>query len=391
MPKTKANEPIITTQVDKNEITSDPTVQTAEAISAASPPAAEKPKRASRKKKVEAETAASSETAAENQAAPVTSVPLSPVVDRPVRIAQDKKTDSILTIEAYATVQTKENIDDITWHEIRDAYITRKILTGTLGGLEKMENGKAIAVVHYKGFRIAIPLSEMVFLKHASQAQYAEQLEREAKIINKMLGAEIDFMVRGIDTASRSIVASRKDAMLKKRQTFYMEKDANGVHRIYYGRIVQARIISVAEKAIRVEIFGVETTIPARDLAWYWISDARDYFAIGDTILLRILSVDRDSIEDIRVTADARSLQTDTSRDVLSRCRIQSKYAGKVTDIHRGVVYIRLANGVNAVAHSCMDHRTPGKKDDVTFVVTKLDKEQGIAVGIITRIIRQNL
>lgn len=47
--------------------------------------------------------------------------------------------------------------------------------------------------------------------------------------------------------------------------------------------------------------------------------------------------------------------------------------------------------GVNAVAHSCYDRRTPGKKDDVSFVVTKLDEERSIAVGIITRIIRQNL
>lgn len=390
MPKTKKFETNFT-QVDKNEISSDTTAQTAETLSPASAPAAEKPKRTSRKKKVEAEAATSPETAATDKAAPVTPVPLSPVVDRPVRITQDKKSDSILTIEAYATVQTQENIDDIIWHEIRDAYITRKILTGTLGGLERLENGKTIAVVHYKGFRVAIPLAEMVFLKHASQSDYAEQMEREAKLINKMLGAEIDFMVRGIDTASRSIVASRKDAMMKKRQTFYMDKDANGVHRIYFGRIVQARIISVAEKAIRVEIFGVEATIYAKDLAWYWIGDVRDYFAIGDTILLRILSVTRDSIENIHVAADARSLQTDTSRDILSRCRIQSKYAGKVTDVHRGVVYIRLANGVNAVAHSCLDHRTPGKKDDVTFVVTKLDEDWGVAVGIITRIIRQNL
>lgn len=390
MPKTKKFETNFT-QVDKNEISSDTTAQTAETLSPASAPAAEKPKRTSRKKKVEAEAATSPETAATDKAAPVTPVPLSPVVDRPVRITQDKKSDSILTIEAYATVQTQENIDDIIWHEIRDAYITRKILTGTLGGLERLENGKTIAVVHYKGFRVAIPLAEMVFLKHASQSDYAEQMEREAKLINKMLGAEIDFMVRGIDTASRSIVASRKDAMMKKRQTFYMDKDVNGVHRIYFGRIVQARIISVAEKAIRVEIFGVEATIYAKDLAWYWIGDARDYFAIGDTILLRILSVTRDSIENIHVAADARSLQTDTSRDILSRCRIQSKYAGKVTDVHRGVVYIRLSNGVNAVAHSCLDHRTPGKKDDVTFVVTKLDEDWGVAVGIITRIIRQNL
>lgn len=52
---------------------------------------------------------------------------------------------------------------------------------------------------------------------------------------------------------------------------------------------------------------------------------------------------------------------------------------------------VRLSNGVNAVAHSCYDRRTPGKKDDVSFVVTKLDEERSIAVGIITRIIRQNL
>ena len=67
------------------------------------------------------------------------------------------------------------------------------------------------------------------------------------------------------------------------------------------------------------------------------------------------------------------------------------KYAGKVTDVHKGVVYVRLSNGVNAVAHSCYDYRMPGKKDDVSFAVTRLDMERGVAVGIITRIIRQNL
>lgn len=77
--------------------------------------------------------------------------------------------------------------------------------------------------------------------------------------------------------------------------------------------------------------------------------------------------------------------------DTVEDIRIQSKYAGKVTDVHKGVVYIRLSNGVNAVAHSCYDHRTPDKKDDVSFAVTRIDEERGVAVGIITRIIRQNL
>ena len=57
----------------------------------------------------------------------------------------------------------------------------------------------------------------------------------------------------------------------------------------------------------------------------------------------------------------------------------------------RCLLYTSLSNGVNAVAHSCYDYRMPGKKDDVSFAVTRLDMERGVAVGIITRIIRQNL
>jgi len=33
----------------------------------------------------------------------------------------------------------------------------------------------------------------------------------------------------------------------------------------------------------------------------------------------------------------------------------------------------------------------PGKKDDVSFVVTAIEEERGVALGIITRIIKQNL
>ena len=150
-------------------------------------------------------------------------------------------------------------------------------------------------------------------------------------------------------------------------------------------------MIAVAEKGIRVEIFGVECSIVAKDLAWYWIGDAREYYSIGDNVLVRIQSVQRDSVETIKVVADVRSVTQDNTLENLRKCKVQSKYAGKVTDIHKGVVFIRLSNGVNAIAHSCYDFRTPGKKDDVSFVVTRLDEDHGVAVGIITRVIRQNL
>ncbi len=300
----------------------------------------------------------------------------------------------ILTLESRGEIETDEAREDAIWHEIHNAYRTRRLLTGQLGGIEQTDNGKTIAIVDYKGFRIVIPIKEMMINvgRSPSGEEYRELMLRQNKILGNMLGAEIDFMVRGIDSKTRSVVASRKEAMLKKRQIFYLDTDASGTYRIFEGRVVQARIIAVAEKVVRVEVFGVECSIMARDLAWDWIGDAHERFSVGDQILVRVLNVRRgDTVEDISIKADIKSVSQSTSHDNLKKCRIQSKYAGKVTDVHKGVVYIRLSNGVNAVAHSCYDHRTPGKKDDVSFAVTRIDEERGVAVGIITRIIRQNL
>lgn len=303
-----------------------------------------------------------------------------------------KPRSRILTVEAKTEVYTEQTRADIIWHEIQNAYITHRIMTGTLSGVECNDAGHHYAIADYNGFRIVIPLKEMFFdfSTNLHGDEYKEAVMRYNKLMNSMLGAEIDFVVRGIDSKARSVVASRKEAMYKKRQTFYMETDENGMFRIYEDRIVQARVTAVAEKAIRVEIFGVDCAMPVKDLSWDWLGDAGERFSIGDKILVRIKEVERESIKDIYVRADARSV-TDNRTDNLSSCKIQGKYAGRVTDTHKGVVYIRLSNGVNAMAHSCLDRRMPGKKDDVSFVVTAIEEERGVALGIITRIIKQNL
>ncbi len=317
-----------------------------------------------------------------------------PADSAPRRAVGGKRAEApVLTLEARGEVETEESREDVIWHEIHNAYRTRRSLTGQLGGIEQTDNGKTIAIVDYKGFRIVIPLKEMMINvgRSPSGQEYAELMLRQNKILGNMLGAEIDFIVKGIDSKARSVVASRREAMLKKRQIFYLDTDASGMYRVHEGRIVQARVIAVAEKVLRVEVFGVECSIMARDLAWDWIGDAHERFSVGDQVLVRVLSVRRDGLEEIAVKADIKSVSQNTSHDNLKKCRIQSKYAGKVTDVHKGVVYIRLSNGVNAVAHSCYDYRMPGKKDDVSFAVTRLDEERGVAVGIITRVIRRNL
>lgn len=298
---------------------------------------------------------------------------------------------SILTLNSDTEIETQESKEDLIWHELQNAYRTRRILTGNLGGVEKTESGSTIAVVYYKEMRIIIPLSEMMInLVEDASHNYGELVQRQNKILGNMLGCEIDFVIKGINNASRSVVASRKDAMLKKRLIFYFP-DANNHVRIFEGRIVQARIIAVSEKVVRVDIFGVEYSIPARDLSWDWLGDATENFHVGEVILVRITQVQATSPEDILVKADVKSVNENNSKANLTKCKVQGKYAGTVTDIYKGTVFIRLHIGVNAVAHSCYDNRMPGKKDEVSFVVTKIDEERCVAVGLISRIIKQNI
>ena len=277
----------------------------------------------------------------------------------------------ILTLDSDAKLETAQSISDLTWHEIQNAYRTRRILTGMLGGIEKTENGSLIAVVYYKDFRTVIPVTEMMI--HLMQDEAHDYGE-----LNNMLGCEIDFLIKGLDPKTRSIVASRKEAMLKKRQIFYLDKDASGMPKVYEDRIVQARVIAVAEKVVRAEIFGVETSILARDLSFDWMGDARERFQV-------------DSPEQVIVHADVKSVEGNTSKENMKKCKIQGKYAGTVEDIHKGTVFVRLSIGVNAIAHSCYDSRTVGKKDQVSFVVTHIDEERNVALGIITRIIKQTI
>ena len=298
----------------------------------------------------------------------------------------------VLTLDSDAVLETAQSKADLIWHEIQNAYRTKKLLTGMLGGIEKTENGSLIAIVYYKDFRTIIPITEMMInLVQDESHDYGDISLRQNKVLNNMLGCEIDFIVKGLDAQSRSVVASRKEAMLKKRQIFYLDRDASGNAKIYEDRIVQARVVAVAEKVVRAEIFGVETSILARDLSFDWLGDARERFHVGEHILVRILSVTAESLDKITVKADVKSVEGNTSKENMRKCKIQGKYAGTVEDIHKGTVFVRLSTGVNAIAHSCYDSRTVGKKDEVSFVVTHIDEERNVAVGLISRIIRQNI
>ncbi|MCD7885207.1 MAG: S1 RNA-binding domain-containing protein [Lachnospiraceae bacterium] len=296
--------------------------------------------------------------------------------------------DPILTIDVDAHVESFQEKEDARWHSILNAHRTRKILSGTLSGIETLESGWVVAVTYYNGFRVIIPMEEMMINLSGDGRENANTLNRQTRIANNMLGCQIDFMVKDLDAESKSVVASRKDAMMKKRQMFYESENPEEKPMLYPGRIVEARVIAVAARAVRLEVFGVEVSVRARDMAWEWMVDAGEKYSVGDLVLVAVEKVQMKSVDDISITVNAKT-GADTNKDNLKKCHKNGKYAGIVTDVYKGTYFIRLSIGVNAVAHFCSTASLPAKRDQVGFVATRINDSFEVAEGIITRIIRR--
>jgi hypothetical protein len=308
--------------------------------------------------------------------------------------AQTPAEASVLTLAVGGEVLTQKDKENTIWHEIKNSQVTGTPLTGSLGKVERMDSGALITIIDYKGQRIAIPLKEMMITLERPEGQSDDEYnERLARVLNRMMGAEMDFIVRGITGTgdNRAAVASRKAAMLRLRRRFYLNIGTNGKPLVYPDRVVEARIVAVSQMAIRIEVFGVETSINSRDLSWGYIGDARDHFYVGDSVQVRVTNVEGDAPENLRISADIKSLTEDDTRDKLIALKPQTNCMGKITDVRHGTMFISLVDGVRAISHRCFDHRKPGRGDDVLFVVTRVDEEGGVALGIVARIVKRNI
>lgn len=293
----------------------------------------------------------------------------------------------VLTVDAAGGVGRRVN-EDIIWHELVGAQRTKKILSGALSGIERLDSGWVVAVVYYKGYRVLIPMEEMMINLEGDGRERTDILNRQTRLANNMLGAEIDFIICDIDEKSGTIAASRKEAMLKKRQQFYFPQ-LDAAPMIVPGRIVEARVIAVAEKAVRLEVFGIECSLKARDMRWEWISDANDYFAIGDIVSVLVKGIKGETPDELKVEVSAKEAIPNVNRENLMQLKRQGKYVGKVTDVYKGTYFICLNCNVNAVAHNCNTSSLPAKGDEIGFLVTRINDEREVAEGIITRIIKR--
>lgn len=146
-----------------------------------------------------------------------------------------RRRQRVVSIDAERTVQTDTDRLRSDLLDLVESLKSKKILTGTIQGVERLADNPEMsyAVIYHGDFKVIIPVLEAI----EEPEDYRGQPRGDVLhyLLNKRLGAEVDYIVKGVDQENNVVAASRLEAMALKRREYYFRTDRDGNYQIYEG------------------------------------------------------------------------------------------------------------------------------------------------------------
>jgi len=293
------------------------------------------------------------------------------------------RTEPILSIDDERSVETREDKLRSDLLDLVESQKGRKILTGAIQGVESSADNPnlSFAVIYHGEFKVIIPAEETV--RPPADLRGRSPQEVMHYLVTKRLGAEVDYIVKGVDINSGIAAASRLEAMALKRRQYYFGTDRDGNNLIYEGLSAEARVVSVIRAGIFVDLFGLETYIPLRELSYQRWLDAASHYQPGQRVLVKILKLDRPDRENIRVSASVKQAGENPYDQALKKYVPGSRYVGTVSMVDTNGVFVSLDGGVDCLC-SYPKRGRPPRGSRVTVRIIGVNHETNRIWGAIT-------
>lgn len=363
---------------EPDENSADPN-DAAGALSQTEPEEAKKPRR--RKKTEEKPSESDTETVSDekNNADGVDAA------STPRKRRTNTRSKSVVSIDERPTVETEADKAKNDLLDLLESQKTGRILTGTIQGVERPADNpsRSLAVIYHGEFKVIIPAEEAV----EPPSDYRGRLPEDVLhyMLTKRLGAEVDYIVKGIDPKSGLAVASRLEAMKVKRKAYYLGTDRDGNNLLYSGVCAEARIVSVIRAGIFVDLFGLEIYIPLRELSYQRWMDAAAYFQPGQRILVKVLDVDRSDRNQIKATASVKQAGENPYEKALRRYSVGNRYVGTVSMVDTNGVFVALDGGIDCLC-SYPKRGRPPRGSRVTVRILGINNDSNRIWGAITHV-----
>lgn len=304
---------------------------------------------------------------------------------KPRRRRASARPKPVVSIDERPTVETEADKAKNDLLDLLESQKTGRILTGTIQGVERPADNpsRSLAVIYHGEFKVIIPAEEAVEPPDDYRGRLPEDVLHY--MLTKRLGAEVDYIVKGIDPGSGLAVASRLEAMKAKRKAYYLGTDRDGNNLLYSGVCAEARIVSVIRAGIFVDLFGLEIYIPLRELSYQRWMDAAAYFQPGQRILVKVLEVDRSDRNQIKATASVKQAGENPYEKALRRYSVGNRYVGTVSMVDTNGVFVALDGGIDCLC-SYPKRGRPPRGSRVTVRILGINNDSNRIWGAITHI-----
>ncbi len=226
--------------------------------------------------------------------------------------------------EGYYELSLLRVTQPTDWKSLEQAFAQKTPVVGTVTGVVK--GGLTVDL----GVRAFLPASRSG--------------TRDAGEMEQLVGQQITCRITKLDSLEEDVVVDRRSVM----EEVALALQQSRVAALREGAIVQGTVRSFAPYGAFIDLGGIDGLLHISDMAWSRVSSAEDLLSLGQSIELKVLSVDPQTR---RISLGLKQLQPEPWTSAAERYQAGQRVTGTVTRLLDFGAFVELEPGIEGLVH----------------------------------------
>ena len=215
---------------------------------------------------------------------------------------------------------------------------------------------------------------------------------RRVHNLEEFTGQTLECKVIELNRSRNNVVLSRRAVLEEERK----EVREQILGRLEPGQVVEGKISNIVDFGAVVDLDGIDGLIHISELSWSHVNHPSEVVAIGDTVRIKVLDIDRDRQ---RISLGLKQTQEDPWQRVISTHRPGDVLEGQVTKVVAFGAFVEILPGVEGLVHisELADHHVENPSEVVepgtslNVKILEIDEERRRLSLSIKRVEGQNM
>src|SRR6478609_8424182 len=167
---------------------------------------------------------------------------------------------------------------------------------------------------------------------------------RRVQNLDEFMGQQLECKVIELNRSRNNVVLSRRAVLEEERK----EVREQILGRLEPGQVVEGQISNIVDFGAFVDLDGMDGLIHISELSWSHVNHPSEVVAIGDTVRIKVLDIDRDRQ---RISLGLKQTQEDPLQRIVDTYNVGDELAGKVTKVVTFGAFVEILDGVEGLVH----------------------------------------